>query len=113
MGWGSGIFCSYFGVPNITYVTTSGETRENYFNENCYYRKLSNAEIYDVIDLGLSGNGELHDCFGKLFLDCDDKMDQNEDLANLRADTSIEKQEMANENRLTLARMKPKPNGRN
>ena len=42
----------------------------------------------------------------------DDKMDQNEDLANLRADTSIEKQEMANENRLTLARMKPKTNGR-
>jgi hypothetical protein len=43
----------------------------------------------------------------------DDKMDQNEDLANLRADTSIEKQEMANENRLTLAKMKPRPNGRN
>jgi hypothetical protein len=42
----------------------------------------------------------------------EDKLDQNEDLANLRADTSIEKQEMANENRLTLARMKPKTNGR-
>ena len=42
----------------------------------------------------------------------DEKLDQNEDLANLRADTSIEKQEMANENRLTLARMKPKTNGR-
>jgi len=43
----------------------------------------------------------------------DDKLDQNEELAELRADTSIEKQEMANENRLTLARMKPRPNGRN
>ena len=43
----------------------------------------------------------------------EDKLDQNEELANLRADTSIEKQEMANENRLTLARMKPRPNGRN
>ena len=43
----------------------------------------------------------------------EDKLDQNEDLAELRADTSIEKQEMANENRLTLARMKPRPNGRN
>ena len=43
----------------------------------------------------------------------DEKLDQNEELANLRADTSIEKQEMANENRLTLARMKPKTNGRN
>ena len=43
----------------------------------------------------------------------DDKLDLNEELAELRADTSIEKQEMANENRLTLARMKPRPNGRN
>jgi len=42
----------------------------------------------------------------------DEKLDQNEELAELRADTSIEKQEMANENRLTLARMKPKINGR-
>ena len=43
----------------------------------------------------------------------EDKLDQNEELAQLRADTSLEKQEMANENRLTLARMKPRPNGRN
>ena len=42
----------------------------------------------------------------------EDKLEQNEELAELRADTSIEKQEMANANRLTLARMKPKPNGR-
>ena len=40
------------------------------------------------------------------------KIDQNEELAELRADTSIEKQEMANENRLKLAKMKPKTNGR-
>ncbi len=38
----------------------------------------------------------------------EDKIQQNEELAELRADTSIEKQEMANENRLTLAKMKPK-----
>jgi len=38
----------------------------------------------------------------------DDKLEQDEELAELRADTSIEKQEMANENRITLARMKPK-----
>ena len=37
----------------------------------------------------------------------EDKLEQNEELAELRADTSIEKQEMANENRLTLAKMKP------
>jgi len=42
----------------------------------------------------------------------EDKLEQDEELAELRADTSIEKQEMANENRLTLARMKPKTNGR-
>jgi len=41
----------------------------------------------------------------------DDKLEQDEELAELRADTSIEKQEMANDNRLTLAKMKPKTNG--
>ena len=40
------------------------------------------------------------------------KIDQNEELAELRADTSIEKQEMANANRLKLAGMKPKTNGK-
>ena len=38
----------------------------------------------------------------------DKRMQQNEDLAELRADTSLEKQEIANENRLILANMKPK-----
>jgi hypothetical protein len=36
------------------------------------------------------------------------KIDQNEELAELRADTSIEKQEMANANRIKIAKMKPK-----
>ena len=36
------------------------------------------------------------------------KIDQNEELAELRADTSIEKQEMANANRIKVAKMKPK-----
>ena len=40
----------------------------------------------------------------------EDKLDQNEDLAELRAETSLEKQEMANEAREKLARMKT--NGR-
>jgi hypothetical protein len=40
------------------------------------------------------------------------KIDQNEELAELRADTSIEKQEMANANRIKLAGMKPKTNGK-
>ena len=38
----------------------------------------------------------------------EDKLEQNEDLAELRADTSIEKQEMANANRIKIAKMKPK-----
>jgi len=37
----------------------------------------------------------------------EEKLEQNEELAELRADTSLEKQEIANENRLTLANMKP------
>ena len=38
----------------------------------------------------------------------EDKLEQNEELAELRADTSIEKQEMANANRIKIAKMKPK-----
>ena len=40
----------------------------------------------------------------------EEKLDQNEELAELRAETSIEKQEMANESREKLARMKPRGN---
>jgi len=39
-----------------------------------------------------------------------EKMDQNEELAELRAETSIEKQEIANEARERLAMMKPRGN---
>ena len=39
-----------------------------------------------------------------------EKLDQTEELAELRADTSIEKQEMANEARENLAMMKPRGN---
>jgi len=42
----------------------------------------------------------------------EDKLDQNEDLSELRAETSLEKQEMANESREKLARMKNRTNGR-
>ena len=42
----------------------------------------------------------------------EDKLDQNEDLSELRAETSLEKQEMANESREKLARMKLRTNGR-
>ena len=39
-----------------------------------------------------------------------EKMDQNEELAELRAETSIEKQEIANDARERLAMMKPRRN---
>ncbi len=39
-----------------------------------------------------------------------EKLEQNEDLAELRAETSIEKQEIANEAREKLAMMKPRGN---
>ena len=42
----------------------------------------------------------------------EDKLDQNEDLAELRAETSLEKQEMAVDSREKLAGMKTRTNGR-
>ena len=39
-----------------------------------------------------------------------EKIEQNEELAELRAETSLEKQEMANQARKELARMKPRGN---
>ncbi len=47
---GVGILGSYFQVPNIIYTTTGKEIREGYFDEQSYYRKLSGAPIYPVID---------------------------------------------------------------
>ena len=50
MGGGSSILCSCFGVPVVIYVNTSGDIRPGYFDENSYFRKLSGAEIYPIID---------------------------------------------------------------
>lgn len=50
MGGGSSIFCSYFKVPVIIYVNTSGDIRPGYFEGESYFRKLSNAPIYPIID---------------------------------------------------------------
>ena len=47
---GASIFCSCFGVPVVIYVNTSGDIRPGYFDENSYFRKLSNAPIYPTID---------------------------------------------------------------
>ena len=50
MGGGSSSLCSCFGKPVIIYVNTSGDIRPGYFDENSYFRKLSNASIYPIID---------------------------------------------------------------
>ena len=50
MGGGNTILSCYFGVPVVSYITTSKELRDNYFNENCYYRKLSNCDVYPIRD---------------------------------------------------------------
>lgn len=50
MGGGSSILCSYFDRPVIIYVNTSGDIRPGYFEGDSYFRKLSNAEIYPIID---------------------------------------------------------------
>jgi len=50
MGGGSSILCSYFEKPVIIYVNTSKDIRPGYFDENSYFRKLSGASIYPVVD---------------------------------------------------------------
>jgi hypothetical protein len=47
---GNGIFCSYFGKINVTYVTTSGELREDYFKKDGYYQKLSDCDVIPIRD---------------------------------------------------------------
>ena len=50
MGGGSSILCSCFNKPVIIYVNTSKDVRQGYFDDNSYFRKLSNAPIYPIID---------------------------------------------------------------
>ncbi len=50
MGGGSSILCSYFKVPVIIYVNVSKDVRPGYFEGDTYFRKLSNAPIYPVVD---------------------------------------------------------------
>ena len=51
MGGGGSILCSMFGVPNISYFNAAAECkRENYFNDDNYYRKMSEHEFYPILD---------------------------------------------------------------
>ena len=48
---GNSILSSYFGGTMISYVHKGKELRPNYFGENSYFRKLSNAKIVPVYDV--------------------------------------------------------------
>lgn len=50
MGGGNTLLSCYFKVPVVSYFTTTKEMRDNYFNKNCYYRKLSNCDFYPIKD---------------------------------------------------------------
>lgn len=50
MGGGSTLLSCYFNVPVISYFNTAKEMRENYFGDDCYYRKLSNCDFYPILD---------------------------------------------------------------
>ena len=48
---GNSIFCCLFEKPVLTYVSVSNECRPGYFDGDCYYKKLSSAEVISVIDV--------------------------------------------------------------
>ncbi len=50
MGGGSSSFSAYFKKPVIVYVNTSGDIRPKYFEGESYFKKLSGATIYPVVD---------------------------------------------------------------
>ena len=55
------ILSSYFGGTVISYVHKGKELRPNYFGENSYFRKLSNANILPVYDVIGSVNKETYE----------------------------------------------------
>ena len=58
---GNSILSSYFGGTVISYVHKGKELRPNYFGENSYFRKLSNANIIPVYDVIGTVNKETYD----------------------------------------------------
>lgn len=57
---GNAILSSMFGGNVIIYVHTGRELRPNYFGKNCYFKKLSNANIFPVFDRSVMKTG-IHD----------------------------------------------------
>ena len=48
---GNSILSSYFGGTMMSYIHKGKELRPNYFGENSYFKKLSNAKIVPVYDV--------------------------------------------------------------
>ena len=47
---GGSILCSLFGKKVLIYATHSGELRPGYFDNDSYYKKLSNSDLHVVYD---------------------------------------------------------------
>jgi hypothetical protein len=58
---GNSILSSYFDGTMISYIHKGKELRPNYFGENSYFRKLSNAKILPVYDVIGKVNTETYD----------------------------------------------------
>ncbi len=58
---GNSILSSLFGGTVISYVHKGKELRPNYFGENSYFRKLSDANVIPVYDVIGSVNQETYD----------------------------------------------------
>ena len=58
---GNSILSSYCGGTMMSYIHKGKELRPNYFGENSYFRKLSNAKIIPVYDVIGKVNTETYD----------------------------------------------------
>ena len=48
---GNGILSSMFGGTSILYVTQGRELRHNYFSDESYWKKLSDADVIPIFDV--------------------------------------------------------------
>lgn len=47
---GNCVLASIFGKPVVVYACEGNELRDNYFNDECYFKKFAGAKIYPIID---------------------------------------------------------------
>jgi hypothetical protein len=67
LGGGSSILLAYFGKPLIVYVNVSKDVRPGYFEGDCYFRKLSGADVYPVVDLRADIEARGYQDYSKVF----------------------------------------------